>query len=286
MNGTSLGDGLSGTRRCCGLRLALGGATHRGACLSRTTFTACLLFSLVACTTASTQHPPVSLSVDTEGEVRFTALGHGVWLHSSHRDIAPWGLVVSHGLVVTRGTSALLVDTAWDDAQTMSILAWARRSGHPIEAAVMTHAHDDKMGGVGALRKAGVKTFAHPMSNELAPTRDLVPAEFPLSFDAQGLATSPDLPGLTVLFPGAGHTLDNIVVAIDNTPILFGGCLIRPAASDNLGNTADGDIAAWATTTHKVATTFPSSTLIIPSHGDPGDRSLLTHTESLARPRQ
>ncbi len=223
--------------------------------------------------------------VETLGDVSFTELGHGVWLHSTYKDIAPWGLVLSNGIVVTRPRSALLVDTAWDDAQTASILEWAERRGHPITAAVLTHAHDDKMGGVGLLRARGVATFAHPLSNELAPTRGLVPAEHALVFDSDGLSTAGALPGLTILFPGPGHTIDNIVVAVDGSPIVFGGCLIRPAESGTLGNTADADVGAWGSSTRKVANTFPRATVVIPSHGAPGDRNLLTHTESLAAPR-
>jgi metallo-beta-lactamase class B len=217
--------------------------------------------------------------------VHFTHLGRNVWMHATWKDIAPWGPIVSHGLVVAHETTAILVDTAWDDAGTATILAWAEHRGHPITAAVLTHAHDDKMGGVGTLRDHGIATFAHPLSNTLAPTRGLVPAEHDLAFDDAGLATHAAMPGLTILYPGPGHTIDNIVVAIDGTAILFGGCLIRPGDATTLGNTADGDIGAWANTTRRVATTFPDATLIVPSHGAPGDRRLLSHTEMLATPR-
>lgn len=237
-----------------------------------------LVGCVVGCATTPTP------SVDAQGDVRFTSLGHGVWLHSADKHIAPWGPIVSHGLVVVRDGAALLVDTAWDDVQTASILEWAGRRGHPITAAVLTHAHDDKMGGVGVLRDHGVATFAHPLSNQLAPTRGLMPAEHDLTFDADGFASSPALRGLTVLYPGPGHTVDNIVVAVDHTPILFGGCLIRPAESTTLGNTADANIHAWAHSTRKVADTFPRATVVIPSHGAPGDRGLLAHTEALATP--
>ena len=85
-----------------------------------------------------------------------------------------------------------------------------------------------------------------------------------------------------VLYPGPGHTRDNIVVYYPDAKVLFGGCLIRPGGSDNLGNTADADVVHWAEAVRNVAAAFPDAEIVIPSHGPMGGRELLDHTIALA----
>lgn len=212
----------------------------------------------------------------------FEPLAPHVWLHLSTFEIAPWGEVPSYGLVVVRGDTALLIDTAWTDAQTEQILRWAEENlGAPIRAAVFTHAHRDKMGGVGALRARGVATYAASDSNALAAERGVTPAEHALAFGPDGL--SHELAPALVFDPGPGHTADNIVIALPEAGVLFGGCLIRPADATDLGNTADADIDHWDDAVEAVASRFPDLPIVVPSHGRPGGRELLAHTAKLVR---
>ena len=227
---------------------------------------------------------PVSVRAE-RGALRFAELAPGVWLHTSYKDIPPYGPFPSNGLLVARGADeAVLIDTAWTDAQTDEILSWSEAAlGRRVTAAVVTHAHDDKMGGVGALRAAGIKTYAHPRSNTLAGSRALVPAEHDLVIGEDGDAAPHDaLTGLTVHYPGPGHTEDNIVVAVNGTDVLFGGCLIRPGGTTSLGNTTDANLSRWADTVRAVARRFPDAAIVVPSHGPPGDRALLSQTVALA----
>lgn len=93
---------------------------------------------------------------------------------------------------------------------------------------------------------------------------------------------NPPAPMSAVYHPGAGHTRDNIVVYFPPAKVLFGGCLIRPGDASSLGNTADGDVANWASAVRNVASAFPEAEIIIPSHGAMGGRELLDHTIALA----
>ena len=211
-------------------------------------------------------------------------IAENVWVHKSYRSIKPWGPILSQGMIVKTETGVFLIDTAWDDADTEDLLAMiAEEIGETPTAAVVTHAHDDKMGGVKALKNAGVETYALAASNEDAPGRGLEPAEHSLSLLASRTATPfPGAPGLSVLYPGPGHTRDNIVVYYEPAKVLFGGCLIRPGRSRNLGNTADGSVPGWADSVRNVAAAFPETAIVIPSHGPKGERALLDHTIALA----
>lgn len=224
---------------------------------------------------------PASTSASIGG-VQFRQLAPGVWMHSSWQDVAGFGRVVSHGLLVVEGKRSRLIDTGWNDEQTDAILRFAETSlGAPVAEAVFTHAHSDKMGGVGILRRRGVATYALTLSNRRAPVEGVPPAEHDLTLAAGGAAQA--FGSVQLFWPGAGHTPDNIVVWLPETRILFGGCLIRPGDSDDLGNTGDADIAHWDDAVVDVKSRFGEARTVIPSHGDPGGPALLDHTIALAR---
>lgn len=225
-------------------------------------------------------------------EVEFRQLQPGVWLHSSYKNMPRFGRVLSNGLLIEQGDHFVLVDTAWDDAQTRGILDWANAQGRPVSAAIVTHSHEDKMGGIAALKADGIESFANARTNALAREAGRLPADVSLTFTASGnldrksRRLAKPLGNLIVFYPGAGHTDDNIVVATRGGHLLFGGCLIRPADATDLGNTADANVPNWANAVRRVAARFPDASVVIPSHGGPSDASILARTVRLAsRPK-
>ena len=102
-----------------------------------------------------------------------------------------------NGLIVRDGGRVLVVDTAWTDDQTAQILNWIKQEINlPVALAVVTHAHQDKMGGMDALHAAGIATYANALSNQLAPQEGMVAAQHSLTFAANGWvepATAPNL---------------------------------------------------------------------------------------------
>jgi glyoxylase-like metal-dependent hydrolase (beta-lactamase superfamily II) len=135
------------------------------------------------------------------------------------------------------------------------------------------------MGGVAALHRAGVETFAFAKTNEAAPGRGLVPTRRSLPFkaDVEVLAGG----ALEAFYPGAGHTADNIVVYVKPAAVLFGGCLVRPNESNGLGNTADADVGHWDAAVAAVKARYPDARIVVPSHGAPGAPAMLDHTISV-----
>ena len=219
--------------------------------------------------------------------VEFEQLSANVWMHTSYEHIRPWGLILSNGLIVTTDdNSAVLIDTAWNNNQTAQIVDWVREKlGREVISAVLTHAHNDKMGGTGFLKSVNIPTFANKASNEIAPLNGLEPAAHDLHFASDGNLKElhKALEKIDVYYPGPGHTVDNIVVYVPDAEVLFGGCLVRPGRSRSLGNTADGDIDHWDDASLAAGARFPKATIIVPSHGPPAGRELLQHTANLAR---
>ena len=130
----------------------------------------------------------------------------------------------------------LVVDTAWTDDQTAQILNWIKQEINlPVALAVVTHAHQDKMGGM---------DLCQCVVEPACPARGMVAAQHSLTFAANGWvepATAPNFGPLKVFYPGPGHTSDNITVGIDGTDIAFGGCLIKDSKAKSLGNLGDAD---------------------------------------------
>ena len=247
--------------------------------------------ALTACAGPESDSPPGRIDPPPP---KLQKLGDGAWLHKSYDIIEPWGRILSHGLVIqTKDGALILIDTAWGNSDTDEILQlMANEFGEMPEAAIVTHAHNDKMGGVDSLNEHMVQSFAHPFTNADAPTRELTQTTHTLSTQSGQNAGQPGLlrhpllatheTSLQVFYPGAGHTRDNIVIYHPPSKTLFGGCLIRPSGASNLGNTADGDVLNWAGAVRLIAQTFPDAEIVVPSHGAPGGRDLLDHTIALA----
>ena len=230
-----------------------------------------LLVALIALVT--------STQVDSS-EVRVEAFTDNVWIHTSYTRFDNGRWVFTNGLIIRTPDGPVLVDTAWTDEQTATVLDWVEREiGEPVIAAILTHAHHDKMGGVGLLHERGVETHAHAIANRLAPERGLIPAMHGLELARGGNSTRF---GLDIHYPGPGHTAGNIVVYDPVSLSLFGGCLIRPHGARTMGNTADGDVDNWDDAARSATATFPETRHVIPSHGAPRGPELLDHTIALA----
>lgn len=251
---------------------------------------ASVALALTACVPSEIRAPVAQQEAGRDvvrfGEVSFTELKPGVWQHTTYLDLMGFGPVPSNGLLVVDGESSLLVDTAWTDYQTAQILRWAAEVlGKPVRAAVVTHAHQDKMGGIAALDAAGIPSWANPLSNELAPQNDLLPAGNALDFDAQGWAIGAGaaaLAPLKVYFPGGAHTRDNITVGLPDLGLAFGGCMIKGSDAPTLGNLADADTAAYAQSVRNFSAAFPDAGLIVMSHSPPEGREAIARSLALA----
>ncbi len=98
-----------------------------------------------------------SAQPETKHEIKITKLDEGVWLHTSFY-IYPSGIKFpSNGLIVKEGKSLTLIDTAWGELQTQSLLDKIKLNINlPVTKAVVTHAHGDRASGVDILEAQGI----------------------------------------------------------------------------------------------------------------------------------
>lgn len=182
------------------------------------------------------------------------------------------------------------------DRETATILAWAADDlGKPVRRAIITHSHNDRLGGLVALRRAGVPATALASTVDRAASQGLIAAAArgatpgggsdpsPVLDSIPGLDRAPrrDGAGFELFFPGAGHAPDNIVVYFASSRVLLGGCLIKPDTATTVGNVADADVTAWPRAVARVAARYPAAVTIVPGHGAVSARSALALTQTL-----
>ena len=214
--------------------------------------------------------------VPSTAPVSLAPLVDNVYVHTSWGTVSA-GTFPSNGLLVCEPDAGLLVDTPWTGAQTDRLLTIAQQRGCPVRALVVTHFHNDRMGGIGPVLARGIATWATQATVDLARRDGWRPRIIapPGVVRVGGTAAE-------VFFPGEAHTRDNVVVWLSATRVLFGGCMVRAAAGDSLGNTADGNVPAYAASVRALIERYPSAERVVPGHGDHGGPELLTHTLQLA----
>jgi glyoxylase-like metal-dependent hydrolase (beta-lactamase superfamily II) len=148
----------------------------------------------------------------------------------------------------------------------------------PITAAVVTHFHEDRVGGVPGLAGRGIPVWATAYTIELATARGEPVPTHTLVENA--------LPEVVWYYPGPAHTADNIVVWHEASRTLFAGCMIKALEATDLGNVADADVRNWDWAITGTIDRFGPPSIVVPGHGAPGDGQLLEHTRVLAGPQE
>lgn len=238
-----------------------------------------LLFAgLTGCISTSAGEP-VPHPVPAKQGVEFKAIAAGVWTHTSYRHLPDYGPVPSNGLVIDGRDGAVIVDTAWTPEQTVELLDWVEANVGKVRAVIVTHWHADRTGGLSEVHRRQIPSFGFSRTVEQARTHSVIPPTSPFSgvLDLHAVGVTGE-----VFFPGAGHSVDNVVVWLSDARVLFGGCLVRSAAAKNMGNTLDADLDSWPSAIERLQSRYSDVSIVIPGHGPPGDARLLAHTASLA----
>ena len=186
----------------------------------------------------------------------------------------------ANGLILVTRAGVALMDSPWDTTQFQPLLDSIQRRFHrPVVLCIATHFHEDRTAGLTYYRTRGIKTYTTALTDSLCRVHGEPRAEFLFSGD-----TVFRLGGYVIqtYYPGEGHTKDNIVVWFDRAKVLYGGCLVKSMEANDLGNVADGNLAAYAETIRRVQRKFPDAAYVIPGHLDWHDKRSLRHTLDMA----
>ena len=243
-----------------------------------------LLLTLAACAPSVPASSPGQAAAPDprSGDVKLAPdllvrrIAPGIWQHVTLNDAQ----IPANGVLLeTADGGTVLFDTGWTAAQTSALVEWAQRTlRRPVRRAVFTHSHSDRAGGRAVLAARGI-----PIAS-LALTRKLLEREgAPLPDSIPGLTAGPvrDPSGFELLYPGAGHTSDNIVVYFPAQRVLFGGWLLKADTATTVGNVADADVEHWPRAVARVRATYPEVRTVVPGHGAVSGATALPWTERL-----
>ena len=210
----------------------------------------------------------------------------------------------SNVLVVRMGDGSLVICSSPFETQgARAMVAWLKETFRPPRiVAINTHFHLDGTAGNDAYLEAGVETYASDATQKLlaargADLRDRAADDFTdpkLAARVKGTRivaaahTFPAREGLDltfagepvrVVYPGPGHSSDNVVVHFPRRDLLFGGCMIK--AGDSIGFVGDADMSRWEGSVRALEPL--TARVLVPGHGPTGGRELLDNTIALVR---
>lgn len=220
-----------------------------------------------------------SLAESVIPNIEIVKLKDNIFLHKSFRYVQEYGLVSANGLIIIENKQAFIIDTPWSIQDTKKLVNWIKSNDYELKGSISTHSHTDRTTGIKFLNNHSVPTYAMSLTNQILKDnkQELATA----SFDKTPFTLANGL--IEVFYPGHGHTIDNVVIWLPKSKILFGGCLIRSLDSKSLGYTGEADIQQWSGSIENIISTYPNITTVIPGYGELGDNSLLQHTINISK---
>ncbi|MGB3455251.1 MAG: subclass B1 metallo-beta-lactamase, partial [Litorimonas sp.] len=213
--------------------------------------------------------------------VTLSPIGEGVWVHTTNYRLPGQSPISTNGLVVVDGEAVTLVDGAWGELATVALIEAAREeTGLPVTRMIVTHHHADRTQGVDAAEREGIEIFTHPDTPGLAARAGWpVPNTSVAALAEQGARTR--VGRVEIAYPGHGHAPDNLVAYIPEAGLLYGGCMVRGAGVETLGNVLDADLPVWRESLLWTKQTYPDTKTVVPGHGKGANLSLLDATVAL-----
>lgn len=200
--------------------------------------------------------------------------------HTSFKQTNDFGNVPCNGLVVRNGNEVIVFDTPTGNDSSEELIKWIRDSLHcRVKAIIPTHFHDDCLGGLKAFHDKAIPSYANFKTIELARVNQLT---VPKNGFRDSLILKVGSEHVIVKFPGEGHTRDNVVGYFPADRVMFGGCLVKELNASK-GYLGDANLAAWSNTVERVRAMYPDVNVVVPGHGESGDRRLLDYTIDLFR---
>ncbi|OUB06956.1 subclass B1 metallo-beta-lactamase [Bacillus thuringiensis serovar yunnanensis] len=208
----------------------------------------------------------------------------GVWIHTS-AGIVGKNRIPANGLILETSKGLVLIDTPWNDKLTKQLLQKLKKQfpNKKVTDAIVTHYHNDRIGGIKTLISNAVKVHSTALTADLAYQQHHDKVNNPLG-DLKDFTDMQfgDLK-LETFYPGKGHTEDNITVWLPKYKILFGGCLIKSLSTKEIVYTPGSYLTDWSQSIKEVEKKYKHINLIVPGHEETGDKNLFAHTLDLIK---
>lgn len=185
----------------------------------------------------------------------------------------------ANGMFVLSREGAILIDTPWNPKDYQTLVDTIRvRFKKEIKLVVGTHWHDDRAGGFSFFIQKDIPTYATSLTNKFLKENNMVVAENVLQINKiQNLGNI----RFKIIYPGVGHTKDNILIWFPDQKVLYGGCFVRSVMAESIGNYKDGDPELWLKNMQWTRKTFKKAVYVIPGHDEWKGSNQLKRTEDL-----
>lgn len=205
-------------------------------------------------------------------------LSNNVYQHISYLQTQTWGKVDCNGMIVIDNGEAVVFDTTIDNPTSEHLIKFIQNDlKSKVKAVVVTHFHEDCLGGLETFHNRNIPSFSSMETKILAYNKSITEPKFSIG---NGTTIFVGKDSVKVKFFGEGHTIDNIVGYYEKENTLFGGCLIKELGAGK-GNLADANEKAWSATVKNIKNTYPKVKTVIPGHGKTGNSELLDYTIKL-----
>lgn len=205
-------------------------------------------------------------------------LAEDLWMHRSYFDLGDQRLH-ANGVMLIGPDRITIIDSPWTPSAAYDLLDWldSNYPGRPLRL-VITHAHDDRMGGIEPFAERLVPVYSQQATARIAREQGWTAPNF--VFD-DNLPLRSGKRAVELLFPGPAHASDNILVWFPEEKVLFGGCMVKSRHAGSLGYLGDADRQNWPLALQRALARYPDVQRVIPGHGLPGDTDLIEHTLEL-----
>ncbi len=221
------------------------------------------------------------LFVSAQENLQITELIPNFYIYTTYKTLNGTPFPSNGMYFITENKEAVLIDTPWDENQTIPLLDSIKRRHHAsVIACLVTHSHDDRTAGLDYLKELGIPTFSTQKTYE---TCMLKKERFADNHFFSDTTFNFSNISFTTFFPGEGHSPDNIVLYFKEQRLLYGGCFIKSCDSQGLGNLSDADTSSWKKAMKKVKRKYKNVQYVIPGHFGWNCNSSVQHTLRLLR---
>lgn len=228
-------------------------------------------FFIISCASKS------SIPYDSEN-LKIERISDEVFEHISYLKTEDFGNVACNGLIYFNGNEAIVFDTPTEDVASKALIDWIQNTQNKkITAVVVTHFHNDCLGGLEEFHKNDIASYSNNLTIELANEKNFI---LPKNGFDDILELKIGNSKVISRFFGEGHTIDNIVGYIPEENTLFGGCLIKEVNAGK-GYLGDANTEEWSETVGRIKQAYPDVKIVVPGHGDFGGIELLEYTLDL-----
>lgn len=209
-----------------------------------------------------------SLHSVAQYDIKLHQVDSNIYIYTSYGDVGNYKNIDANAAIVISGDEAILFDTPWDTRQAEQLLKFIREDlKKEVKLSIITHAHVDRIGSIEMMFANSIPTLSYYLTAEQAPKHGHpTPA---LQFYGPDTTIQCGNLDIVAYYPGAGHTVDNIVLYVPAKGLLYGGCFIKSGKSGSIGNIKDADVAEWPESIARMQERFEPGRIkmVIPGHG-------------------